>query len=61
MASYRLYYLKGAGLVGSDLIEADSDFEATRLARPHAIGQRVEIWQGAQRVRTLGPLSEEVA
>ena len=58
MSAYRLYYLRTATLSGSDLIEAASDSEAASIARGHAIGQCVEVWNGNRKVHTLGPFEQ---
>lgn len=55
MAAYRLYYFHAAALAGADEIHAADDAEALRIARERAAGQRVEIWRGHDKVRTIEP------
>jgi hypothetical protein len=55
MARYHLYYLRDNQLVGSDDIEAADDRDATRIAREHGDGRRVEIWNAHRRVNVVGP------
>jgi len=55
MASYRLYFLQAAELIGSDEIEAPDDVQAAAIARSRSCGRIVEVWRGSRKVRTLGP------
>ena len=57
MASYRLYSLQGAQLVGRDEILAEDDGGAAQAARARGRGDHVEIWCGDRKIRTVVPLN----
>ena len=53
MASYKLFYLLGSALTGSDQIEAADDQEARRIAGTRAGARSVEVWNGFERVGVM--------
>jgi hypothetical protein len=55
MATYNLYHLRAGQLAGSEVIEAEDDREAARIAEARGWGDLVEIWNGAERVRIVRP------
>jgi len=57
MNTYRLYFLRAAQFAGADEIEAENDLDAARAVRDRAFDQRVEIWRGGRKIRTVGPLN----
>jgi len=64
MASYRLYWLDGAGMISlADDVDASDDAEAVAKAREkHHGARKCEIWKGDRLVATLnaGELGADV-
>jgi hypothetical protein len=53
MANYKLFYLLGSALTGSDQIEAADDQEAKRIAGMRAGARSVEVWNSSERVGVM--------
>ena len=56
MTHYRLYFLDDDDHIRHAVsLECENDDEATELARGHADGRTLELWQGARLVARMAP------